>query len=45
MQLFRKTENIADNIYENMPERELFLMLRDDLLHSRTGIRLEAVLE
>lgn len=45
MQLFRKTENIADNIYENMPERELFLMLRDDLLHSRTGIKLEAVLE
>lgn len=45
MQLFRKTENIAENIYENMPDQELFLMLRDDLLHSRTGIKLEAVLE
>ena len=45
MQLFRKTENIAENIYENMPDRELFLMIRDDLLHSRTGIKLEAVLE
>lgn len=45
MQLFRKTENIAENIYENMLDQELFLMLRDDLLHSRTGIKLEAVLE
>ena len=45
MQLFRKTENIAENIYEKMPDQELFLMLRDDLLHSRTGIKLEAVLE
>ena len=45
MQLFRKAENIAENIYENMPDRELFLMIRDDLLHSRTGIKLEAVLE
>lgn len=44
MQLFRKTENRAENIYETMPEQELFLMLRDDLLHSRTGIKLEEVL-
>lgn len=44
MQLFRKTENVAENIYEKMPDRKLFLMLRDDLLHSRTGIKLEEVL-
>ena len=45
MQLFRKTENAAENIYEKMPDQELFLILRDDLLHSRTGIKLEAVIE
>lgn len=31
----------VDNPYEHMPERELFLKIRDDLLHSRTGIRLD----
>lgn len=45
MQRFKKTENVADNIYENMSDQKLFLMIRDDLLHSRTGIKLEEVLE
>ena len=45
MQLIRKRETESLNIYENMPEQELFLMIRDDLLHSRTGIRLEEILE
>ena len=45
MQPFRKTETVTDNIYESMPDRELFLMIRDDLLHSRTGIKLEEVLD
>ena len=31
----------VDNPYEHMPEQELFLKIRDDLLHSRTGIRLD----
>ena len=44
MQLIRKRETESLNIYENMPEQELFLMIRDDLLHSRTGIKLEEVL-
>lgn len=45
MQLIRKKETDQFNIYENMPDQELFLMIRDDLLHSRTGIRLEEILE
>ena len=45
MQRFRKTETVAENIYENMPDQKLFLMIRDDLLHSRTGIKLNEVLE
>lgn len=44
MKPFKKTEIIAENIYESMPDQELFLMIRDDLLHSRTGIKLEEVL-
>ena len=45
MQLIRKKETDQFNIYENMADQELFLMIRDDLLHSRTGIRLEEILE
>ena len=44
MQLIRKGETEGLNIYENMLDQELFLMIRDDLLHSRTGIKLEEVL-
>ena len=44
MQLLRKKGNEGINIYEDMADQELFLMLRDDLLHSRTGIKLEEVL-
>lgn len=40
MQLGKK-ENPIDQHFENMPEQELFLKIRDDLLHSRTGIKLE----
>ena len=40
MQLGKK-ENPIDQHFENMPEQELFLKIRDDLLHSRTGINLE----
>ena len=45
MQLIRKKETDQFNIYENMADQELFLMIRDDLLHSKTGIRLEEILE
>ena len=45
MQRLKKTEKAAENIYENMPDQKLFLMIRDDLLHSRTGIKLNEVLE
>ena len=34
-------EDTAENLYEQMPERELFLKIRDDLLYSRTGIRMD----
>ena len=44
MQRLRKKENAAENIYEDMADQELFLMIRDDLLHSRTGIKLEEIL-
>lgn len=44
MQLLRKKENESLNIYENMEDQKLFLIIRDDLLHSRTGIKLEEVL-
>ncbi len=40
MQLGKK-DNAPENLYESMPEKELYLKIRDDLLHSRTGIRLE----
>ena len=40
MQLGKK-ENPIDQHFEDMPEQELFLKIRDDLLHSRTGINLE----
>lgn len=43
MQLKRKKEK-EENIYESMADQKLYLMIRDDLLHSRTGIRLEEVL-
>ena len=31
----------AENFYEQMSEQELFLRIRDDLLYSRTGIRMD----
>lgn len=40
MQIGRK-ESQVDPHFEQMPEQELFLKIRDDLLHSRTGIKLE----
>ncbi|MBQ8232629.1 MAG: CpaF family protein [Lachnospiraceae bacterium] len=40
MQLGKKEKTI-DQHFEDMPEQELFLKIRDDLLHSRTGIKLE----
>ena len=40
MQLGKK-ENPIDPHFEDMPEQELFLRIRDDMLHSRTGINLE----
>ena len=38
---FGKKENPIDRHFEEMPEQELFIKIRDDLLHSRTGIKLE----
>jgi pilus assembly protein CpaF len=40
MQLGKK-ESLIDLYFEDMPDQELFLKIRDDLLHSRTGIKLE----
>ena len=40
MQLGKK-ENQIDQHFEEMADQELFLKIRDDLLHSRTGIKLE----
>ena len=40
MQLGKK-ESLIDLYFEDMPDEELFLKIRDDLLHSRTGIKLE----
>jgi len=45
MQFLRKKGNEGINIYEDMADQKLFIMLRDDLLHSRTGIKLEEVLD
>ena len=39
--LKKVNEDQAENLYEQMPEQELFLRIRDDLLYSRTGIRME----
>ena len=38
---FGKKDTLIDLHYEDMPDQELFLKIRDDLLHSRTGIKLE----
>lgn len=43
MQLGKK-ESLIDLYFEDMPDEELFLKIRDDLLHSRTGINLETQL-
>lgn len=37
-----KKESPTDQRFEGMPEQELCLMIRDDLLHSQTGIKLES---
>ena len=39
--LKKVSEDVAENLYEQMPEQELFLRIRDDLLYSRTGIRMD----
>jgi len=39
MQLGKK-ESPIDQHFEDMPDQELFLQIRDDLLYSRTGIKL-----
>ena len=39
--LKKVNEDVAENLYEQMPEQELFLKIRDDLLYSRTGIRMD----
>ena len=36
-----KKDVLIDLHFEDMPDQELFLKIRDDLLHSRTGIKLE----
>lgn len=36
-----KKDTLIDLHFEDMPDQELFLKIRDDLLHSRTGIKLE----
>ena len=36
-----KKDSLIDLYFEDMPDQELFLKIRDDLLHSRTGINLE----
>ena len=36
-----KKDILIDLHFEDMPDQELFLKIRDDLLHSRTGIKLE----
>lgn len=36
-----KREGPIDPYFEAMPDKELFLKIRDDLLYSRTGIKLE----
>ena len=38
---FGKKDTLIDLHYEEMPDQEFFLKIRDDLLHSRTGIKLE----
>ena len=38
---FGKKDTLIDLHYEDMSNQELFLKIRDDLLHSRTGIKLE----
>jgi len=38
---FGKKDALIDLHYEDMPDQEFFLKIRDDLLHSRTGIKLE----
>ena len=43
MQLGKK-DGVIDLYFEDMPDEELFLKIRDDLLHSRTGINLETQL-
>lgn len=45
MQFLKKKGNEGINIYEDMADQKLFILLRDDLLHSRTGIKLEEVLD
>ena len=40
-----KKDSLIDLYFEDMPDQELFLKIRDDLLHSRTGINLEEQLE
>lgn len=41
MQRNKKRDITMDNIYETMSDQVLFLKIRDDLLHSRTGIQLQ----
>ena len=36
-----KKDSLIDLYFEDMTDQELFLKIRDDLLHSRTGINLE----
>ena len=40
----KKREGPTDPIYEAMPDGALFLKIKDDLLYSRTGIKLEEML-
>ncbi len=44
MQLSRKKEAEAENIYNHMDDKELFLKIRDEMLYSKTGINLEGLL-
>ena len=43
MQLSKKRNSgaVVINQYEQMPDKELFLKIRDDILHSRAGVRFD----